>query len=161
VSSVVVFLCGPDLARVATLAPDLQQELALRQIAARVLADHGAPGPSLAVAQGEALTKQIEATLGQDVWVVVLLAEPSRERREALAQRFSETVVVDWAPAPPFEASESPHLTVADAGEPVAALGEVFALLEGLGHLPFASQGVMRPEQEAEVVQRLKELGYL
>ncbi|MBI3181577.1 MAG: hypothetical protein HYZ28_05500 [Myxococcales bacterium] len=142
-----LFLCGPRVAELSAAAPAIVEELAARGVDAQVL---GGGWPALEAAL---------AAMPEGKSALVLVSEPSRARRAELWARRPEAVVVDWLGEDSFEPTASPHLSLARGKGTPEGLGEVLALLEGLGYLPFS--GSYSGAQEEELVGRLKDLGYV
>jgi hypothetical protein len=94
---------------------------------------------------------------------VVLLDENSRQKREELFAKIPDAVVVDWCRADDadYQFSERPHCTVHNEAGMLEGLAEVFALLEGLGYVEMASHAQLSPAQDAELLEKLKALGYV
>jgi len=145
-----LFLCGPRVLELSAAAPAIVEELEGRGLEAAVLDSRGGGLEALVASLG---------ALPPGVSRVVLLGEPSRARREALVAGAPEAVVVDWPGEGPFEPTPSPHLTLPAGCGALEGLREVFALLEGLGYVPYAA--AVTEAQEAELVERLKDLGYV
>lgn len=155
-----LFLCGPAVGELAAAAPALLEELAARGVAARVLSD-GAAAEGVVSGRGAALAEAITAAHGAGASAVVLVSEPRRETREALAAAVPEAVVIDWPGPGDFEPTLSPHASVTEGATVLAGLTEVFAVLEGLGYLAYGAGEALTDAQDAELVERLKDLGYV
>ncbi|MBN2359218.1 MAG: hypothetical protein JXR83_07170 [Deltaproteobacteria bacterium] len=161
--SFALLLCGPRVRELEELAGPLVEELALRGLAARYLPAAGGDGAAEGSRRAPALPDRIaEATAAGEV-ALLLLEEPSRERREALLASAPEAVVVDWGlcAGTEFEPSDPPHLAVAADVNAREGLAQVLALLEGLGLLPRAEQTASPQPEQRELVEQLRELGYL
>lgn len=160
--SFALLLCGPRVRELEALAGPLVEELALRGLAARYLPSASGSDPE-GDRQAPSLQARIAETTAAGEIALLLLDEPSRERREALLASAPEAVVVDWGlrAGTAFEPSDPPHLAVAEEVSALEGLGQVLALLEGLGHLPRAGQTNWSPRDQRELTAQLRELGYL
>lgn len=103
------------------------------------------------------------------VAVLVASVSPSRETRDALRasiERFVEVYVRRPMPAPAagqdYEAPLRPEVEVVTPQEAVAAAADkIVKTLEILGYVPRASESVYTAEEEQQIIQRLKDFGYL
>ena len=94
---------------------------------------------------------------------MVFLDEATRQTRELTIDACENAVVVDWRVdgEASFEASVRPHLSIESRADALDGLKQLFDLLEGLGYLQEGEQGQLSAEQNAELVEKLKELGYV
>lgn len=135
-----LFICGPEVEALSSAIPALVEALAERGVRARLLPN----------GRGAA----------EDESGIVLLSEPRLAVREAMVAG-REVVLVDWPGAGPYEYSTPPHGRVTEGADVLDGLAEVLAVLEGLGYVPLRAGEARDGDQEAELVRRLKELGYV
>ncbi len=158
-----LFLCGPRVEDLAPTGTAIVEELAGRRLASQVLCTTPVEVPGVLALEAAELPTRLAELRDMEAAAVVLLQESKRATREALIAHSPEAVVVDWCRGddPDYQASEQPHCSVTDEGAVLDGMAEVFAVLEGLGYVDFAQQGSLSPEQDAELVEKLKELGYV
>ena len=129
---VFLFFCGPDKTALANHA------LALGQ----VLAAHGLA----------------------DKFEILLLSEALRAPREARIAQTQEAVVLEFLGSPDptdYQACHEPHLCLPPDCPGDEALEQMAQVLEGLGYVQFAAEAPLDPQDEAELLENLKDLGYL
>jgi hypothetical protein len=158
-----LFINGPRVGALAETAPDLVEELSNRGVAAQILSTEPVDEEMVKVLQAEALPAHLSGLAERDISAVVFCCELARAAREAIIARAPDPVVVDWCRLDEvtFERSEGAHCDLTDEEQVLDGFAEIFAVLEGLGYVPFADRGALTPEQDAELVEKLKELGYV
>jgi len=158
-----LFLIGPRVSALAETAPDLVEELSNRGVAAQIISTTPVDEEMVKTVEADALPAHLTGLAKKDLSAVVFFTEPARAAREAIIDQAPDPVVVDWCKLddPGFERSEGAHCDLADEEQVLEGFAEIFAVLEGLGYVPFADRGSLTPEQDAELVEKLKELGYV
>lgn len=158
-----VFFCGPRVLSLGELAPALVDELAGRGLASQVLSTVDSKDDGVFLVSPEEIVNKVKVLGAMPAVAILLWPESNRAQREAVLSQIPEAVVVDWCrdDDTQFQFSQRPHCTVHNENEPLEGLAEVFALLEGLAYVDAPQQGQLSPAQDAELVEKLKELGYV
>lgn len=156
--SFTLLLCGEGAREVAKVSEPVLEEIASRGKVAILLSDFDAPLPVVASPRGE-LIENLKSLREEGAAVVALLGEASADERERLRASDPDAVLVFWGCANQA-ATERPHLDVREEANIQAGLRQVFGMLEGLGYLPRAGTAISAAE-DAALVERLKELGYV
>lgn len=158
-----VFVAGPHLETLASYTSGIVEELAGRGIACQVLSDGTVQAEGVHQVVPTALVEHLRTIEQKGIAGFVLTTEPTWSSRMGQLDRLEEPVVVDWLDGDDtgFEVSESPHGTIQEPFDPLDGLAELFALLEGLGFVPYGQDAALSPAEEAELTDKLKELGYL
>lgn len=158
-----LFICGPRLEALADLATAMVEECAGRGLAAQVLSTRDYQAEGVFYVDSQALPARIAKLNAMPAAAIVLLPESRHQQREDLFGKIPDAVVVDWCRSgdADYQFSQRPHCAVHNEEDLVEGLAEVFALLEGLGYLDMAAQAQLSPAQDAELLEKLKDLGYV
>lgn len=158
-----LFICGPRVNSLAEAGPAIVEEIAGRAIPSQVVSTVPANATGVFDVTPQQLPQHLAELAEKQAAAVVLLQENSLERRENLIDTAEEAVVVDWCRAEDteYQRSKAAHCEVVEEQQVIEGMAQVFAVLEGLGYLPFADRGTLSPQEDAELVEKLKELGYV
>lgn len=156
--SFTVLICGEGAREVAKLGEPLLEELASRGKVAIVLSDFDAPLPVVASPSAE-VVENLKSLREEGAAVVALLGHASAEERERIRACDPDAALVFWGCANQAPTERS-HLDLGPVENITAEVRRIFEMLEGLGYLPQAGTGLSATE-DAALVERLKELGYV
>lgn len=150
-----LFLCGPDVAALRARLDPLVAALRRRGAPAALVEtqhDDEDAGRARVVGDGPLATGV----------AILLVSEPRAPVREAAIARAPTAVVVAWGDegVAGFEPVADPHLRVRGASDVDEALAAVVALLEGLGYVGAPVRGALTDDEDAALLQDLKDLGY-
>jgi adenylylsulfate kinase-like enzyme len=169
-----VWLTGLPGAGKRTVSDELARILTTRHIPVEQL-DVRTPGVDVFASTEPGETGRHDRSLGflasllnrHGIAVLVATVSPSRETRDVLRAeipRFIEVYVKRHEPPPGqrYEAPLKPEVEIATSAETApAAADKIVRTLEVLGYVPRAAEAVYSEEEERQIIQRLKDFGYI